>query len=138
MTFADIEQEEWLELFGSVGICQLIFSALCIIFYEEAVICGTCLIGSYFLIRGLAKMLGNFPNEFLIYTSIKNQRLGQNDRWLWVYLLLMVVLCVVSIKRQWGNRKKILSSSDYKKYDFRFRAPSANPGTGAAGRGAIS
>lgn len=77
-------------------------------------------------------MLGNFPNEFLVYGSIKNQRLTENSHWLWIYLVAMVILSGFSIQRQWGNRKRILSATDFKKYDFRFRAPSAHPGTGAA------
>jgi len=81
-------------------------------------------------VRGLSKIFGGFPNEFMIYDSIKNQRLLQNDNWMWVYMIAIIVLSVVAVQRQWGNRKAILSATDYKKYDFRFRAASAHPGTG--------
>ena len=69
---ADIEAEEWTQLMVSVICCILLFSAVSIVFYEQAVIIGTCVIGSYLVVRGIAKMLGNFPNEFLVYDSIKN------------------------------------------------------------------
>lgn len=133
-TFADIEAEEWFQLISSIAVCQVVFSILCVIFYEVAVICGTCVIGSYLVVRGISKVIGHFPNEFMIYDSIKNQRLFQNNNWMWIYLVVMLVLALVSVKRQWSNRKTVLSSNEYKKYDFRLRAPSAQPGTGVSRR----
>ena len=59
-------------MIACIGSCCLVFSILSVVFYEEAVIFGSCVIGSYLMVRGLSKMVGGFPNEFLIYDSLKN------------------------------------------------------------------
>jgi hypothetical protein len=128
-TYADIQSEEMFQLMMSLGFCIFICSALAVAFYEQAVLFGTSVIGSYLLIRGLAVMFGGFPNEFMVYDAIRNQAFMSNNRMMFVYILAMLILATLSIKRQ-ASLRKTGGSLHYKKYDFKYRKPIGNPGTG--------
>ena len=86
--------------------------------------------GSYLFIRGGSLLLGGYPNEFLIYDSLVNEKLLQQNNMLFVYIILMVVLSIFSIQKQLRLRQENISLYDYKKFDWKYRQ--ASPGTGLA------
>ena len=125
----DIQVEEWTQLAICMATTGIVFAVASVIFFQAAVICGTCAIGSYLFVRGLTLCLGGYPNEFLIYNSIRNKRLLQQENMMFVWIIAMVILCIFSVQRQWMLRTQILSANDYKKYDFKYRKPTGAPGT---------
>lgn len=125
MTVEEIQWGEWKQMLGCILGCCLIFSIMSVIFFEEAVIFGTCVIGSYLCVRGLSKFIGGFPNEFLIFDSMKNHSFLSNGMMTIVYIFLFVVMSIAMVSSQWKNRQEIKRSTDFKKYDFKYRAPSS-------------
>jgi len=83
----------WQCVLWSAGVCV----ALCLIFFDYAVIYCACICGSYMLFRGLSIFIGGFPNEFLVYESLVNEKFGQQATSLFVYLLLIILCSVFAV-----------------------------------------
>ena len=86
--------------------------------------------GSYLLIRGFSLLAGGYPNEFMIYDSLVNEKFLSQNNMLFVYLIGMVVMAIFSIQKQLKLRQENISLFDYKRFDVKYRQPS--PGTGLA------
>ena len=71
---------------------------------------GTSLLGSYIFIRGLSLFFGGFPNEYLIYNSLKNNLELNLPFQFYLYLLLIVILFMQGVARQ--NKKYVISERE--------------------------
>lgn len=108
-------------------------SGLALAFFDYAVIYGSCISGSYLLVRGVSLIFGGFPNEFMIYDSIMNSKLSEQQSILFLYILTIILASVFGIQRQLKLRQENLDLYSYKQFDFSFRRPvsrDAVPGTG--------
>jgi len=94
---------------------------LAIIFFDYTVIFASCIVGSYLAIRGISQIIGGFPNEFLIYEALVNQKFMAQQGSFFLYVLLMILLAVFTIQRQLRKRRENLEIYSYKRFDFRYR-----------------
>ena len=71
---SQLQSDELRQLWICIGVCALLFAAIAILNFEVAIIYGTCMAGSYLLIRGFSLLAGGYPNEFMIYDSLVNEK----------------------------------------------------------------
>ena len=72
---AEVQATELKQLWWCIIASAGIFAFISLVFFDYTVIYGSCLCGSYLFVRGLSMVFGGFPNEFLIYDAILNQKL---------------------------------------------------------------
>lgn len=53
--------------------CAAIAIFFSLVFFELAVLYGSCVIGAFYAVRGMSYFLGGYPNEFIIYESLLNE-----------------------------------------------------------------
>jgi len=56
-----------LALWLTVAFSAILVAVLSMVFFDHAVILGSCICGAYMLVRGVSIYTGGFPNEILIY-----------------------------------------------------------------------
>ena len=66
-------------------------------------------------------VIGGFPNEFMVYDSIINAKLGDQPAILFAYILAIILLTIFTIQRQLRLRQENLSAYSYTRYDFKYR-----------------
>jgi len=120
--FSEIQSEELRQLWICIMSCALVFSGLAAYFYEQAMIQGTCIVGSYLFIRGVSLIIGGFPNEFLLFDSLENATLLDQSNIFFLYVIAILLLSIFSIQKQLKLRDENIQLNEYKKYDFSFRS----------------
>ena len=53
-------------------VCALIAAALAFFYFNQAIMIATSIVGSFFFVRGLGLMLGNFPNEMEVVHQLES------------------------------------------------------------------
>jgi hypothetical protein len=61
------ESNPLLGIWLSILFCATIFAVLSMIFFDQAVVVGSSIAGSYLFVRGFSLYAGGFPNEFVLY-----------------------------------------------------------------------
>ncbi|CAI2369987.1 unnamed protein product [Moneuplotes crassus] len=89
-----------------MGVFGLTLSVLSFFWYNYIVIICTSILGSYFFVRGIALMAGGYPNEFTIYSSIRNNSFQGMPGTFWAYVAGMVVACALGIIIQLFIKKR--------------------------------
>jgi uncharacterized membrane protein HdeD (DUF308 family) len=54
------------------GVLAAVCGALAFFYFNQSIILATSLIGSFFTVRGLGIMLGNFPNEYEVIAQMNS------------------------------------------------------------------
>jgi len=116
-----LKDSEYSQLQNCILLGIIMFSGLMLMFFDYAVIYCACITGSYLAVRGLSIFIGGFPNEFIVYDSMINQRFMQNQQSLFMYMILMIVVASVSVQNQLRMRRENIEIYSYKRYDFRYR-----------------
>ena len=94
------QAQETIQLWYCASICGALASIIGVIFFDYAVIYSSCFTGSYLIIRGFSMVIGGFPNEFMVYDSIINAKLGDQGAVLFAYIFAIILLTVFTIQRQ--------------------------------------
>lgn len=115
-----IQSEETTRLWICIGVCSAICISLGLAFFDYAVIYASCISGSFLVVRGISLLLGGYPNEFIIYEALENGRFFGQQGTLFLYLSVMIVVAVFSIRHQLHKRKEEMQLYSYLKYDARF------------------
>ena len=77
----------------------VLFIGLAIVFFDYTVIFASCIVGSYLAVRGVSEIIGGFPNEFLVYEALVNQKFMAQGGGFFAYVLLMILLAVFTTQR---------------------------------------
>lgn len=67
MVYQISKENALLGLWLTIMMCSLLVAGLSMAFFDNAVIIGSSIVGSYLLFRGISVFAGGYPNEFLIY-----------------------------------------------------------------------
>jgi hypothetical protein len=94
----DTQAEEWQQLWICILASAGVFGFIGLVFFDYTVIYGSCIIGSYLVVRGLSLILGGYPNEFLIYDSLLNHKVSEQDNVMWMYTTAFVLMTIFMIK----------------------------------------
>lgn len=70
-------------------------------FFNQAIIIATSLIGAYMTMRGLGLMVGGFPNEYVLISTIESGGIETINPIFYAYLGGIVVMTVVCTVIQW-------------------------------------
>lgn len=116
-----IQAEETSQLLQCIAVFSCLFCGISLVFFDYAVIYSSCFVGAYLGVRGLSELIGGFPNEFLIYESLVNNKFTQQQSTLFLYVIAMLLISVFTIQRQLRKRTENLEMYSYKKFDFRYR-----------------
>jgi hypothetical protein len=86
-----------LGLWLTIMLTALIVAALCMLFFDNAIIIGSSIAGSYLLFRGISVFAGGYPNEFLIYTDYTNDKITEMPVSFMIYTAVISVTAVVAL-----------------------------------------
>lgn len=101
----------WLTLMVSaIGV-----STLCMTFFDNAVIFGSAVIGSYFFFRGVSVYAGGYPNEIVIYQDYVNNKMNEMPVSFLVYSAMIVATAGMSVLYQMKHRQSNAGSYSYAK-----------------------
>ena len=89
-----------------MAVFGITFGVLSFFWYNYIVIICTSILGSYLFVRGIALMLGGYPNEFTIYERIRAHDIGAVPGTFYAYMVGMLVACAVGIFIQIWIKKK--------------------------------
>jgi len=64
-----------LGLWLTIMFSSMLVAGLCMVFFDNAIIFGSSIVGAYLLFRGVSVFAGGYPNEFLIYQDFQNNKL---------------------------------------------------------------
>lgn len=102
-------------MLSAIGVAMI-----CIHFFDEAVIIGSAVIGSYFFFRGISAFLGGYPNEFEIYQNYTNGTPKAMPVSFYMYTAIMVVTAGASFGMQRQMRMSNASEYSYRQeYNYR-------------------
>lgn len=79
----------------------ILMAYLAVKFFDEIVVFGTALIGSYVFVRGISVFAGHYPNEIMMFSQLKNDIKPDFDGYFYLYLAIIVVVFILGTIVQW-------------------------------------
>ncbi len=110
-----------LAIWITMAASAVIVSLISVFLFDLAVIFGTAIAGAYLFVRGFSCLFGGYPNEFIVYSEFYDERLSEISTTFYMYVVVMMLLAVVSIVIQMGNRSNNKELYNYRRYDFKYR-----------------
>jgi len=110
-----------LGLWLTIMICATLVAGLSMLFFDNTIIIGSSLVGSYLLFRGISVFAGGYPNEFLIYQDYQNSKLRQMPASFMVYTAIMTLTAIVALVFQSRHRVGNEEAYSYRQHDFKYR-----------------
>merc|ERR1712060_20056 len=108
---------EWL-FWTSIVLCVLTAAVVSFVIADQVVIVATTLLGSYFLVRGVACYAGHYYNEITMAKMAKEGLLEDIDPWYWAYVGGFVVAVAVGMLIQCRSYKKELAKKKAKQHPY--------------------
>ena len=65
--------------------------------------------------------MGGYPNEFLIYESFRNHKVGEVPVSFYLYIIGMIAVAAIGMIFQFNERKYYKDLYNYRNYDFKYR-----------------
>lgn len=92
----------------STLVSGVFLAAICVIFYDFAVIIGSAFIGAFLFVRGVAMLIGGYPGEIEVIMNIKNSTFSSESMPIsfFLYISLILLLFLVSLIAQIKHRSK--------------------------------
>lgn len=78
------------------GVCALVAAALAFFYFNQSIMIATSIMGSFFFVRGLGLILGNFPSEMEVLNQLESGEIVMINPIFYAYLggiVLMSILC---------------------------------------------
>eukprot|EP00343_Euplotes_focardii_P000880 CAMPEP_0205798960 /NCGR_PEP_ID=MMETSP0205-20121125/65_1 /ASSEMBLY_ACC=CAM_ASM_000278 /TAXON_ID=36767 /ORGANISM="Euplotes focardii, Strain TN1" /LENGTH=368 /DNA_ID=CAMNT_0053059463 /DNA_START=150 /DNA_END=1256 /DNA_ORIENTATION=- len=89
-----------------MAVLGLSLGVLSFFWYNYIVIICTSILGSYLFVRGLAFIAGGYPNEFTIYTRIRNGEVNSVPGTFYAYMAGMLVAFAIAFFIQFTIKKR--------------------------------
>lgn len=103
-----------LGLWMTIMVTAIIIAGLSMIFFDNAVIFGSSIVGSYLFFRGISVFLGGYPNEFIIYQDYSNNKISEMPMSFMIYTGVIILFSIIAMVFQFKQKAQNENAFSYR------------------------